>query len=369
MERIDHPTAVDIGGGRNGFRSKDTVAGQPGTVVTAKHLNDQQEEIVGLIEKSGLTPDGDHADQLLRGIRRGTLAYLVAGGTGNALTAALDPAPLAGEIVAGTRLLLKITAANTGAATLNLNAGVSVAAIKTHRGAALSAGALVTDDMADLRFDGAAWRLPPALSTEAPVAERWVFSSAGTATFTPTITGWYLLELWGGGGGGGAGAGTGGGGGGGGGGRVIDYVYLIAGTAYTYTVGSGGNLGAGANNAGSSGGASSFVGPAGTIVATQGGGGSGANTGGGGAGGAGGAGSGYSARGSTDGAQSGYQGSPQISQGGQGGSAVGGGYGGAASFGTGNSAGAPGGGGSGSSGGGNGGQGANGRLIISRLGA
>lgn len=35
MDRIDHPTAVDIGGGRRGFRSKDTVAGVPGTVATA----------------------------------------------------------------------------------------------------------------------------------------------------------------------------------------------------------------------------------------------------------------------------------------------------------------------------------------------
>lgn len=368
MERIDHPTAVDIGGGRNGFRSKDTVAGVPGTVATAKHLNDQQEELVGLIEKSGLVPDGDLTDQLLRGLRRGTLTYRVAGGTGDALTAALDPAPLAGEITAGTRLLVKITADNTGAATLNLNGGVSIAAIKTHRGAALSAGALAIDDLADLRFDGTAWRLQPTPGVAPPVIAIFTDSTSGTRTYTPAATGWFELELDGAGPGGGGGVGSGCGGGGGAGGRARDYVYLVAGTPYSYTIGAAGPGGSPGFN-GSNGGSSSFVGPAGTIVATGGSAGIGANVGGGGSGGSGGSGSGVSALGSIYPGQSGFQGSPQIGQSGQGGSSPGGGYGAPASFALSADATAPGGAGAGGTAGNYGSNGTNGRLTLKALGA
>lgn len=86
MDRINHPTAVDIGGGRMGFRSKDTVAGVPGTVVTATHMNAEQEEIMAVIEAADLVPDDADLAQLLSGTRSQAANYRPAGGTANALT-------------------------------------------------------------------------------------------------------------------------------------------------------------------------------------------------------------------------------------------------------------------------------------------
>lgn len=70
MDRIVHATAVDIGGGKRGFRSKDTVAGLPGTVVTAGHMNAVQEEIMKVIEAAGLSPDDVDLTQLWQAIKR-----------------------------------------------------------------------------------------------------------------------------------------------------------------------------------------------------------------------------------------------------------------------------------------------------------
>ncbi len=70
MDRIVHATAVDIGGGKRGFRSKDTVAGVPGTVVTAAHMNASQEEIVQAIELGGFVPDAGDFTQLWQVIQR-----------------------------------------------------------------------------------------------------------------------------------------------------------------------------------------------------------------------------------------------------------------------------------------------------------
>jgi hypothetical protein len=366
MDRIDHPTAVDIGDGRRGFRSKDTVAGVPGTVATAVHLNAQQEETVGLIEKAGLVPSGDRVDQVLRGIRRGKLNAPAVAGTANALTVTLDPAPLAGEITAGTQLWIKITADNTGPTTLSVNGTVDP--LVDFRGAALAQGALTIGQMALVAFDGDVWRLAPQPGATAPILSTFTDTTPGTRTFTPTITGWYELELVSAAGGGGGGVGTGCGGGAGAGARARDFVYLIAGTAYTYTVGLRGTGGSPGFN-GSNGGSSSFVGPAGTIAVTGGSAGVGANAGAGGAGGSGGSGSGVSALGSIDPGQSGFQGSPQIGQTGQGGSSPAGGYGAPASFALSGGATAPGGGGAGGTNSNNGSDGASGRLILRALGS
>jgi hypothetical protein len=112
MDRIVHPTAVDIGGGRRGFRSKDTIAGVPGTVVTATHLNAQQEEFLAVIEKSGLVPSGADLTQLAQAIRSGNLNFIeTVGGTANAITATMAP-PLT-AIPAGMTIVIKPATSNT----------------------------------------------------------------------------------------------------------------------------------------------------------------------------------------------------------------------------------------------------------------
>lgn len=323
-------------------------------------------QTAGAMSKAGLAVDDTDLFRLARAIRRGTLKYATAGGTANALTAALDPAPITGEIAAGFELLLKVGTTNTGAATLNVNGGGAVA-IKDMLGNALVSGALVAGSLVRIAFDGTNWQVQPTPGAVAPILASFTDTTAGTRTYTATVTGWHRVELVGAGAGGGGGVSTGCGGGGGGGGRAIDYVFLVAGTAYTYTIGAKG-VGGSAGFNGTNGSASSFVGPAGTIVATGGSAGVGANTGSGGGGGSAGTGSGVSSLGSIDPGQSGFQGSPQIGQSGQGGSSPAGGYGAPASFALSGGATSPGGAGAGGTQSNAGSDGTNGRLVLQALG-
>ncbi|WP_100965368.1 hypothetical protein [Bosea sp. FBZP-16] len=118
MDRIAHSSHVDIGGGRWGFRSKDTVAGQPGTVVTATHMNATQEEMLAIIEKAGFVPDPNDLTQLAQGIQSGALNFAVATGTANAWVVAPALAILAYK--AGRVFWIKAPATNTST-TVNAN--------------------------------------------------------------------------------------------------------------------------------------------------------------------------------------------------------------------------------------------------------
>ena len=64
MDRVNGNNPVDIGGGRRGFQSQNAAAGVAGTEVTAKYLNDVQEEICMVIENAGLTLDPQNQQQL-----------------------------------------------------------------------------------------------------------------------------------------------------------------------------------------------------------------------------------------------------------------------------------------------------------------
>jgi hypothetical protein len=157
MDRISHSTAVDIGGGRMGFRSKDTVAGVPGTVATATHLNATQEEMLAVIESAGDDPDPDDLKQIVKVIRGGRLNWRTAGGTANALTVALNPQLL--SYVAGLPLrVLTGGNANTGAMTLNID-GLGAKAIVKRSGAAMVAGDVPADSLLKLVYDGVAFRM------------------------------------------------------------------------------------------------------------------------------------------------------------------------------------------------------------------
>lgn len=78
MERVNGNNTVDIGGGRRGFRSQNAIAGIAGTEVTANFLNDIQEELSAVIEKSGLVLDPQDQEQLYKALMR-----MVAPGFGN----------------------------------------------------------------------------------------------------------------------------------------------------------------------------------------------------------------------------------------------------------------------------------------------
>lgn len=69
MDRITGTNAVDIGGGKLGFRDRNLAAGITGTAIIARWLNGVQEELLGVIEEAGLTPDDENNGQLLAGLQ------------------------------------------------------------------------------------------------------------------------------------------------------------------------------------------------------------------------------------------------------------------------------------------------------------
>ncbi|MBR0681900.1 hypothetical protein GXW74_15505 [Roseomonas eburnea] len=68
MDRINGANTVDIGSGRRGWRMRNLLAGIAGTEFTAGYQNASQEELIGLIEAAGLTPDENDWGQVLQAI-------------------------------------------------------------------------------------------------------------------------------------------------------------------------------------------------------------------------------------------------------------------------------------------------------------
>lgn len=154
MDRITGDDTTDLGGGKRGFRGRNMLSGLRGTVVAAQWLNDVQEELLAVIESAETVP-GAGVIQLVHAIRSQKHNYAQAGGTANALTAALKPA-LAAHVV-GMPLRLKVKANNTDAATLN--AGPGALPILSLSGEAIKAGDLMAGTIVSLVCTGVAWTL------------------------------------------------------------------------------------------------------------------------------------------------------------------------------------------------------------------
>lgn len=192
------------------------------------------------------------AGGIVRAVQSSAFIYAVAGGTGNILTAALSPAPIA--ITPGMEIIVKAAATNTGAATLSLN-GAAAAAI-TLNGNALPGGALSTGQLYAMIFDGTTWQVQNANLTGI-----YLYADRTTAgTDSVAVPGWAThaeVQVIGGGGAGG-GAGTGySGGGGGAGGYSFGVVAVTPGATLTRVVGAGG---VGGTGVGGDGGISSLSG-------------------------------------------------------------------------------------------------------------
>lgn len=250
MDRVNGANTVDIGDGRRGFRSQNASAGIAGTEVTDKILNDLQEEICAVIEKSGFelnsgnqqqlwealqamiapgfgnrtpwlpvlsvtttappvgpaigdayivpagatgawaghdqklaewsgsawrlsapknghgvsTPNGRvyeriggvYVEKIALDSQSGKWQFAVAGGTANALTATLDPAPSA--LVAGMMLILKLTATNNGDVTLNVS-GLGPKSVTFRGGGPIPQYRFTKDQLVSLIYDGTTWVL------------------------------------------------------------------------------------------------------------------------------------------------------------------------------------------------------------------
>ncbi|TBY93586.1 hypothetical protein E0H35_25675 [Rhizobium leguminosarum bv. viciae] len=121
-----------------------------GSKVPAAAVEDPQRELVALIGAAGIAPSNADRTQAAKAIQSGKINYAAAGGTANALTAALTLAPTAYTV--GMRVVLLIALANTGAVTLNLN-GLGAKAVTKVDGSALMANHL-TPGLVDLEYDG-----------------------------------------------------------------------------------------------------------------------------------------------------------------------------------------------------------------------
>lgn len=97
----------------------------------------------------------------------GPYAYVAAGGTGDALTAALNP-PLT-ALATGTVINVLATAANTGPATIDVN-GLGAKAITKWGSVPLAAGDIVSGQMLSLAYDGVRWQLQNPALLPTPVA-------------------------------------------------------------------------------------------------------------------------------------------------------------------------------------------------------
>lgn len=256
MDRITHSTAVDIGGGRRGFRSKDTQAGVPGTVAAATWLNAVQEEVMAVIEKAGLTPNSANLLQMVTSVRSQRLNYCPAGGTANALTITLDPAPSTLAELVGVPLRVLITTTNTDAVTLKQGA-LAATPVRMLGGAEIARGQL-TPGIAEFVYDGAVFQLTSLTPAAFSRGGRLVSTASGTWVCPPGVFSVYA-ECLGAGGSGGNSTTSGDAATGGNGGAFGSGVYpVVPGTGYVLTVGLGGAVPAAGPNSGNTGGASSF---------------------------------------------------------------------------------------------------------------
>lgn len=197
---------------------------------------------------------GSYVEKIALDVQSGKWAYAVAGGTANALTASLSPKPSA--LVDGLRIVLLPTAANTGAATLNVNEFGAVP-IRRPGGGLSQVGDIFPNVPLVLVYAQAQWFI---VGLPVPAGGFEIYQTPGTFSFT-VPSGVFTLSrvrLWGGGAGGRGGTtSTVGTSGGGGAYADISRVPVTPGQVIPLTVGAGGAAGA-VGESGANGGTSAF---------------------------------------------------------------------------------------------------------------
>lgn len=184
---------------------------------------------------------GTYVEKLALDAQSGKWNFAVAGGTANALTATLNPAPQA--LSSGLKVVLSITATSTDVATLNLN-GLGAKPILRPAGTPLLPGDLISGATPTLVYNGASWVL---LSTpQNGKVGKAVLQTVGTGSFTvPDGVTRLKVRLWGAGGGGGGSRSAGSAGSAGAsGGYCENEVSVTPGQVIAYTIGAGGAGGA-----------------------------------------------------------------------------------------------------------------------------
>lgn len=154
MDRVNGLDFVDLGGGKRGFRDQNDVAGVAGTQITADWLNGVQEELLYLIEQVGIAPNAAVNLLLARSLRAQRMNFAAAGGTANALTFALTPAPASLAELDGAPLHIRVSLNNTGAATAAAN-GLAAKPIVTPNGEPIRQGDLIANAIVTLMYASA----------------------------------------------------------------------------------------------------------------------------------------------------------------------------------------------------------------------
>ncbi|MDP3410334.1 hypothetical protein [Bosea sp. (in: a-proteobacteria)] len=170
MDRIIGVNTIDLGGGRRGFRGKDTVGGIPGTELAATWHNAVQESLVRLIELCGGTPSNADFTLVAKAIQSGALNFAVATGTANAWVIDLPLAPLA--YAAGLPLEVIAPATNT-ATTVNANVeGLGNRRIKRRDGTDPAIGDIIGGTAYPMLDDGTNLRILTPLPSDIVAAQR-----------------------------------------------------------------------------------------------------------------------------------------------------------------------------------------------------
>lgn len=226
---------------------------------------------------TGAVPEG-FGDQYDRHIRTlynaATLPLVAVGGTGDTISASLDPV-LSSGLVDGMRFGITWANNNTGSATLSIN-GAAPVPILDAQGSTLAAGSLIVGYRSMLEFVSGSFRIVGDRGLNEQAVPYFTLITASTTWSKPpgySDDTQVLVQVVGGGGGG-AGGGSGGGGGGGGGAGEVRLRYADIPSSVAVAVAAGGA-------AGSGGGTTSF----GSFLFGFGGGGASAAVGGGGGGG------------------------------------------------------------------------------------
>jgi len=212
---------------------------------------------------TGLVPEG-FGDQYARHLATlygaSVLPLTGVGGTGDVVTASLDPV-LASGLADGMKFTITWGAANTGAVTLALNGGAAVAVLDA-TGTALTTGALASGRRDLIEYIGGSYRVLSAaagVGAGGPVKD--VFTSSGTWTKPSGYADDHpvLVRAWGAGGGGARNSTLEDAAGGGGGG-YIEYTFRMADlpSSVTVTIGTAGAGRTGSNGNGTAGGNSTF---------------------------------------------------------------------------------------------------------------
>ncbi|MCZ7893299.1 DUF2793 domain-containing protein [Agrobacterium salinitolerans] len=204
---------------------------------------------------------GTYVEKLALDAQSGKWHYAVAGGTANALTATINPAPA--TLTSGMTIRLKIANTNTGAVTLNVN-GLGAVSVKKADLSATEARDLLKDAIVDLTFDGTFWQISGSYVSSLPPRHTVSYDNAGVYTFVvPDGVYWINARVWGAGGGGGGAANSNAvARGGGGGGYAEGWISVTPGQSLPLVVGSGGAGGVGGSSpqTGADGGTSSVGG-------------------------------------------------------------------------------------------------------------